>query len=210
MSSEPMLRSTWIVLGGAILVLIILTVVFVSGIFTTNPEGATSLRELGGVRYQPDRTRPTQPVDACQLLDAEQVSTVLQRDLARGIQSVADNPLGESICTFSSPTDPDLSLARITIVYTAGMEAFLVENEYTVLQLFEAREVGGGLTDHIEGVGDAAFWGGGGSEIWNGLHILVWDTYLDVDVLSTDDPAALQQAKALAGIVLGRLFPPNP
>jgi hypothetical protein len=210
MRSESMPRSTWIVLGGAILVLVILTVVFVSGILTANPESATSLRELGGVRYQPDRSRPTQPYDACELLDAEQVSAILERDVGGGIQTVADNPLGETICTFPSPADPDLAFARITIVFAEGMADFLRENDYSVLQLFEAREVGGGLTDPIEGVGDAAFWGGAGSEIWNGLHILVWDTYLDVDVLSSDDPAAFQQAKALAGLVLGRLYPPNP
>ncbi len=209
MSSEPMPRSTWIVLGGAILVLVILTAVFVSGILNAGPDGPASLRELGGVRYQPDRSNPTQPVDACELLDAEQVSAVLGGEVGEGMQGVADNPLGERICTFASPENSELPLARITLVYAEGMAPFLAENDYSVLQLFEAREVGGGLTDHVEGVGDSAFWGGSGSEIWNGLHILVWDTYLDVDVFSTDSAAAMEQAEALAGLVLGRLFPPN-
>ncbi len=207
MRSQPMPRSTWIILGGAILFLVILTVVFVTGTFTANPEGPPDQRELGGIRYEPDRTRPTNPVPACELLTSEQVSAALGQEIGPGDQSISDNPLGESICSFTAPGDPNLLLARLSIVYAEGMASFLIDNDYSVQQLFEGREIGGGQTKRIEAVGDAAFWGGSGSEIWNGLHIQLWDIYMDVEVFGVEDTHAFQQAKALGAMVLGALYP---
>lgn len=207
MNSEPMPRSTWIILGAAMLILVILTGVFVSGIFSANPVGPSNLRQLAGIRYEPDRSKPTIPVAACNLLTPDQVTDVIGKDVGPGVQSVSDNPLGESICTFSDPGDPEKMLARLNIVYAEGMASFLIANDYSVQQLFEGRNIGGGQTRQIEAVGDAAFWGGSGTEIWNGLHIQIWDVYMDVDVFTVEDEVALQQAKALGGLVLGALFP---
>jgi hypothetical protein len=202
-------RSTWIILGAMLLVLAILTGVFVTNSLRQEGPISGGVQILVGRSYEPDRSTPTKPVPACELLSQDELATILGRQVGSGIAFTSDNPLAESICIFPDPEDPEHTLAQIGIVYTQGMAPFLVENGYTVEQLFDGRNLGGGQTENVDDVGDKAFWGGSGQEIWNGLQVLVWDIYLDIDISSGDPDADLQHAKTVAGTILARLYPPR-
>lgn len=209
MQSNAIPRSTWIILGATMLVLAVLTGVFVVNSIRREGPGLQGVQEIEGRHYETDRSSPTEPVRACDLLPEAEVETILARPVGGAVQATADNPLGETVCIFPDPENPDHTLVQLSIVYNQGMQPFLRENGYSVEQLFDGRNIGGGQTETIEDVGDKAFWGGSGVEMWNGLHVLVWDVYLDIDVSSGNPRDDLQHAKAVAGAVLADLYPPQ-
>jgi hypothetical protein len=49
------------------------------------------------------------------------------------------------------------------------------------------------------------FWGGAGTEVWNGLHLLSADVYMHVITFNDDDEQALGNAKQVAVHVLENL-----
>ena len=209
MQTNSIPRSTWIILGVTLLVLAILTGVFVTNSLRQGNTGSSGPQQLAGRAFEPDRSSPTEPEAACDLLPGEEVETIIGRAVGPSVQATSDNPLGESICLFPDPQNPDHTLVQVGIVFSQGMAPFLIENGYTVEQLFDGRNLGGGQTQSVEDVGDKAFWGGPGPEIWNGLHVLVWDVYFDIDVFGENPSMDLQQAKAIAGAVLAEIFPPQ-
>jgi hypothetical protein len=209
MQSNAVPRSTWIILGAILLVLAVLTGVFVANSIRREGSGLQGVQEIEGRRYEVDRSAPTKPVRACDLLQEADVETILGRPVGDAVQTTADNPLGETVCIIPDPENPDHTLVQLSIVYNQGMQPFLQENGYTVEQLYDGRNIGGGQTESIRDVGDKAFWGGSGVEMWNGLHVLVWDVYLDIDVSSGSARDDLQRAEAIAGAVLAELYPPQ-
>ncbi|MFN2148600.1 MAG: hypothetical protein ACK2T2_09405 [Anaerolineales bacterium] len=209
MQTNQIARSTWIILGVTLAILAVLTGVFVTNSLRSENASTSGPQLLAGRKYEPDRSSPTKPVLACDLLPAGEVETILGRPVGSPVQATADNPLGESICLFPDPENPERTLVQVGIVFAQGMASFLQENGYTVEQLFDGRNLGGGQTQPVKDVGDKAFWGGAGTEIWNGLHVLVWDVYLDIDVFGGDSGADLEQAKAIAGSMLAELYPPR-
>jgi hypothetical protein len=209
MQSNSMPRSTWIILGVTLVVLAILTFVFVANSLRNESSRTPGVQTIDGRSYEPDRSIPTKPVPACALLPEAEVQTILGQPVGTSVQDTSENPLGESICIFPDPENPSHILAQVGIVYSQGMAPFLLENGYTVEQLFDGRNIGGGQTEPVDGVGDKAFWGGAGAEMWNGLHVLVWDIYLDIDVSSGDPPSDLFYAQSIAGEILAELYPPQ-
>lgn len=209
MQANSIPRSTWIILGVVLLVLAILTGVFVTNSLRQEDSGTGGIQVLAGRSYEPDRSTPTRPVPVCELISQDELEIVLNRQVGGGIPSTSNNPLGETICVFPDPENPEHTLAQIGMVYTQSMAPFLVENGYTVEQLLDGRNIGGGQTENVDDVGDKAFWGGSGQEIWNGLHVLVWDVYIDIDISSGDSGSDLDYAKTVAGIILAELYPPR-
>jgi len=119
---------------------------------------------------------------------------------------VVDNPIGEMVCTFPGADDEDFPVVSLVVVYTEGMETFLIQNGYSVNHLYAGRNVSDRFTKPVADIGDDAFWGGSGVELWNGLHVLIWDVYLQIDVNSGDEGNDLEAAQNLALIALNRLF----
>ncbi len=154
----------------------------------------------------PDRQEPTTPRDPCSLLLPDEIEDELGIQLGESSFEAADNPIGEMICTFQGVDEDDLPVVRLVLVFDEGMEAFLRQNGYSVDHLYAGRNVSDRYTKPVADIGDEAFWGGSGGELWNGLHVLLWDVYLQIDVNSGDEGNDLEAAQNLALIALERLF----
>lgn len=157
-------------------------------------------------KIHPDRQEPTTPRDPCSLLMPDEIEDELGISLGESSFEAADNPIGEMICIFHGVDDGDFPVVRLVVVFNEGMEAFLRENGYTVDHLYAGRNVSDRYTKPVADIGDEAFWGGSGVELWNGLHVLLWDVYLQIDVNSGDEKTDLEAAQKLAIIALERLF----
>ena len=154
----------------------------------------------------PDRESATEPRDPCSLLMPGEIEAELGFPVGDPYTVEVDNPLGELACMVPGVNEDALPVVRLVTVYTSAMEPFLIQNEYSVDHLFAGRDVAGGLTKPVQNMGDAAFWGGSGPELWNGLHILIWDVYVQLNVNSGDEALDLEAAQSLASIAMNRLF----
>lgn len=158
------------------------------------------------VAINPDRESPTEPRDPCSLLMPTEIEAELGFPVGEMHSVATDNPIGELVCVVPGINEDDLPVVRLVTVYTEAMEPFLIQNEYSVDHLFAGRDVSGGLTEPIQSIGDAAFWGGSGPELWNGLHILICDVYIQLNVNSGDGELDFIAAQNLASIAMNRLF----
>ncbi|MCJ7825142.1 MAG: hypothetical protein MUP44_09605 [Anaerolineales bacterium] len=168
-------------------------------------ERSSSIGSIQPAEINPIRQTPTLPRDPCSLLMAEEIEGELGIQIGEPFFEAVDNPIGEMICTFPGVND-DLPVARLVVVYSETMATFLVENEYTVSHLFAGRNISDRFTKPVADIGDDAFWGGSGAELWNGLHVLIWDVYLQMNVNSGDEGNDLDAAQNLALIAMNRLF----
>jgi hypothetical protein len=164
------------------------------------------LADIQPVVVNPDRTSATRPKDPCSLLMPAELEAVLGIPVGDPYSEAVDNPLGELVCIVPGVNEDERAYVRLVTVYTAAMEPFLIENDYSVDHLFAGRDVSGGLTRPIQSVGDAAFWGGSGPELWNGLHVLIWDVYMQLNVNTGDEAFDLEAAQILAISALNHLF----
>lgn len=169
-------------------------------------ERSSSIGVIQPGEINPNRRIPTQPQDPCSLLMPDEIEEELGIQLGEPLSDVVDNAIGERVCTFPGEDDQDFPVVNLVVVYTEGMESFLIQNGYSVSHLFAGRNVSDRFTKPVADIGDDAFWGGSGVELWNGLHVLLWDVYLQIDVNSGDEGNDLEAAKNLALIALNRLF----
>lgn len=169
-------------------------------------ERSSSIGAIQPGEINPDRQKPTKPRDPCSLLIPDEIEDELGIQIGEPFFEVVDNPIGEMVCTFPGVNDDDLPVVRLAAVYSEGMETFLLQNGYSVNHLYAGRNVSDRFTKAVPDIGDDAFWGGSGTELWNGLHVLIWDVYLQIDVNSGDEVNDLEAAQNLALIALNRLF----
>jgi hypothetical protein len=195
-----------------VLVFIFLAAIF-AFLFVRRLDGRAPLVDrsssIGAIQpgeINPDRRKPTQPRDPCSLLMPEEIEEDLGIQISEPFFEAVDNPIGEMVCTFPGEDDDDLPVVRLVVVYSEGMETFLLQNGYSVDHLYAGRNVSDRYTQSVPDIGDDAFWGGSGVELWNGLHVLVWDVYLQIDVNSGDEGNDQEAAQNLALIALDRLF----
>jgi len=191
-----------------ILLAAIVAILFAGRLGRSVPGGQLSMLSEGlqSVVINPDRESATEPRDPCSLLMPGEIEAELGFLVGDPYSVAVDNPLGELACMVPGENEDELPVVRLVMVYTAAMEPFLIQNEYSVDHLFAGRDVAGGLTEPIQSIGDAAFWGGSGPELWNGLHILIWDVYVQLNVNSGDEVLDLEAAQNLAAVALNRLF----
>jgi len=186
----------------------IVAFLFVRGL-GNNPPLVIRPSSIGAIQpgeIKADRQEPTTPRDPCSLLMPDEIEDELGIPLGESSFEAADNPIGEMICSFHRADEDDLPVVRLIVVFNEGMEAFLRQNGYSVDQLFAGRNISDRYTKPVADIGDEAFWGGSGVELWNGLHVLLWDVYLQIDVNSGDEGNDLEAAQKLALIALERLF----
>ena len=150
----------------------------------------------------------TASIDTCSLLLAEEIEAELGAPVAEGQSEVADNPFGQRYCRFPNPDDPDAYVFSFSVVFNSSMDPSLLEAGYSSMHMFEGRKASPDLIQSVDDLGDDAFWGGTGVELWNGLHILVRDVYLIVNVFSGDTEIDYRVARNMAVVALERLFTP--
>jgi hypothetical protein len=167
--------------------------------------GASDFRE--GSRFRlPQLSSLTEPVDPCSLVSQTQIEDAMGRELSEPISEDLSNPYGEMLCVFTAPDDPDERLLAIDMVFQSGMASVFTQNDYTVAELYRGRRIEDQGVEDVEGIEDEAFWGGAGTEIWNGLHVRSADVYMRVLVYAEEENRALEVAREVAVIVLRNLF----
>ncbi|TFH35724.1 MAG: hypothetical protein E4G99_06630 [Anaerolineales bacterium] len=148
----------------------------------------------------------TASIDPCTLIEKGEIEAEIGRPVGEPQSGYADNPLGERYCRFPDPEAQDIDLFNYSIVFNASIDPPLLRDGYSVLRMFEGRKVSPDLIQVVENLGDDAFWGGSGKELWNGLHILVHDVYLQVKVNSGNELMDYRIAQNVAVAALERLF----
>jgi hypothetical protein len=164
----------------------------------------TSLRSF----YGPDDPGRTASTDPCSLLEKAEVEEEMDLSLADPQSGYVENPLGERYCTFPDPEDSEKELFRLSIVFNDSIDPALLNNGFNVKQMFEGRKASPELIQAVNGIGDEAFWGGSGIELWNGLHVLAHDVYVQVDANTGDEQHDYRVARNLVVAALERLFTP--
>jgi hypothetical protein len=155
-----------------------------------------------------DDQGPTASTDPCSLLKRAEIEAEMGVSLDDPQSGYVENPLGERYCSFPDPEDPEKELFRLSIVFNDSIDPALLNDGYSVLRMFEGRKASPELIQVVNGVGDEAFWGGSGVELWNGLHVFVYDVYLQVDVNTGDEKLDYRVARNMAVAALERLFSP--
>ena len=168
-------------------------------------EGVVGLRD-GPLFRLGQVSRPTDPVDPCSLVDKDDLEGILERDLGDPQSMDLDNPIGERLCVFSDAGNPDQIVVVVDMVFQEGMEPIMTQNDYDVIELYRGRKVQDRGIEDVAGIDDEAFWGGAGSEIWNGFHVRSADVYLRVMIEQEDDPAAFEAAQEAVVTILRNLF----
>lgn len=168
-------------------------------------EGVVNLRE-GPLFRLGQVSSPTDPVDPCALVDEDELKRILERELSEPQSIDLDNPIGERMCVFSEAGNPDQRVLVVDVVFQEGMEPIMTQNDYDVIELYRGRKVQDRGIEEIAGIDDDAFWGGAGSEIWNGLHVRSADVYLRVMIEQENDQVALEAAQEVVVMVLRNLF----
>ncbi len=151
---------------------------------------------------------PTASTDPCDLVGRGDVEAELGMDVAESQSGYAENPLGERFCRFPDQANGNLDLVHISIVFNQTIDPALLNDGFSVKRMYEGRKVDPNLIQIIGDLGDDAFWGGTGSELWNGLHILVHDIYVQINVASGEENVDYRAARNLAVIALERIFRP--
>jgi len=187
---------------------VIVAFLFARGLGKSVPldERSSSIGVVQPGEINPDRQEPTTPMDPCSLLMLEEIEDELGIQLGESSFEVTDDPIGEMICTFHGADEGDLPVVRLVVVFNEGMKPFLRQNGYSVGHLYAGRNVSDRYTKPVADIGDEAFWGGSGVELWNGLHVLLWDVYLQININSGDEGKDLDSSQKLALIALERLF----
>jgi hypothetical protein len=150
----------------------------------------------------------TASTDPCNVVGQSEVESELGMEVGDPQGGYAENPLGERFCRFPDPDRTSKDLVNISITFNDSIDPALLNDGYTVDRMYEGRKVSPDLIQIVDGVGDDAFWGGAGDDFWNGLHILVHDIYVQVDVSSGDEEIDYQAARNIAVIALERIFGP--
>ncbi len=173
-----------------------------SGVSFPILDGSTTLRSFSGAEL----VGPTLSTDPCNLLGGVEVESELGMSVGDSQSGYVENPLGERFCRFPDPQNPDSDLVNISIVFNNSIDPALLNDDFNVKRMYKGRKVDPNLIELVNGVGDDAFWGGSGQELWNGFHVLINDIYLQIDVHSGDESLNYQAARNLAVIALERLF----
>lgn len=140
----------------------------------------------------------------CEIISGSEVDGILGVSVSKGAELSADNPLGEMICGFNSSESQD-SLLLISIFHTDRFETFLQADGYTVSQLFDGNRGAEGASVVVDELGDRAYWGGAGGDAWNGLHVLLGDAYLHLEVPAGAHILTQAEAEDIARILLARI-----
>jgi hypothetical protein len=150
----------------------------------------------------------TTVTDPCTLISLNQIAEELELSLEDAETGVVGNPMGERYCRISNPDDQDTDLFYLSMVFNSAIDPIVIENNFNVENWYGSRKASPELIQIIDDLGNEAFWGGSGNELWNGLHILVYDVYLNVNVYSGNEEVDYRVAREVAVTVMEELFPP--
>ncbi len=200
----------WIVIAGLVLIVAVtITLITINGdggapssVFVDNESDLLlSFDTLGG-------RNPTTSVDPCTLLEKSEIEVEMGKTLPAMESGYVDNPLGERYCRIADPDFPDRNLFYISIVFDESIDPPLRNDGLDVNQLFQGRKATPDLIQSVDELGDEAFWGRTGTESWNGLHILAYDVYLQIDVVLGNEQREYEAARNIAVTAMERLFAP--
>ncbi len=137
---------------------------------------------------------------ACGLVAQAEATAAMGLRLEPG-RPTGPNPMGQTICFFGVEGPRPDRYVQLTLTLPPPK----LRGNLPASKLFAEAQARDDGARPISGLGDQAFWGGGGSKMGAGLHVLQGDYYLIVDVNSGDPGKDLTVAQKLAVIALGRL-----
>lgn len=198
----------WIVIASLILIVGVAIILITNNVDGGSPsrilvEGESGLLPSFGIQ---GRRNPTSSVDPCQLLSKSDIEAEIGTTLPALESGFVNNPLGERYCRIPDPSNFDQSIFYLSIVFDEAIDPPLRNDGFNVEQLYAGRNISPNLIQPLDELGDEAFWGGTGLEIWNGLHILVSDVYLQIDIVMGDDQQDYEAARNIAVKVMENLF----
>ncbi len=137
-------------------------------------------------------------VNPCDLVTKAEVEALAGEAMAApDLQEQA--MIGQRICFFSAASDDSFRFVQVTLQQLASMPEAMVKAGRTPRQNFDGIRDMLETTIPVEGVGDEAYIG------TPGLHVMVGEVYLGIDVGNSDDPANQVMLKKLAAMVVPRL-----
>lgn len=158
-----------------------------------------------GSSEQPAQSAAPAP-DPCTLVSQAEAAQALGQALKTGKLHETDNPLGQKICFYAGEEDaPPVRFVQISLVTSAGMKPALREQGYDAAKLYADSKALVAEPQDVAGLGQSAFFGGGGLKAGAGLHVLKGQAYLVVQVAGGPPERQLEAARSLAAQALTRL-----
>lgn len=169
--------------------------------------GAVLLACLAGCGSSEDPAKaPAPQADPCALVSQAEAAQALAQEVQPGQPRDTANPLGQRICFYSGTgSEPPLRFVQVSLVTSRGMQPGLREQGYSAGRLYADSKALLENPEEIAGLGQAAFFGGGGLKAGAGLHVLKGESYLVIQVASGEAKRNLDLAKGLAAKALARL-----
>ncbi|MFH1060501.1 MAG: hypothetical protein V1797_17705 [Pseudomonadota bacterium] len=144
--------------------------------------------------------------DPCALISQAEAAQALGQPLKAGKLHETANPLGQKICFYAGAQDaPPVRFVQISLVTSAGMQPALREQGYDAAKLYADSRALVAEPQDVPGLGQAAFFGGGGLKAGAGLHVLKGQAYLVIQVAGGPPTRQLEAAQGLAAQALARL-----
>ena len=141
----------------------------------------------------------------CDIVSSSELEGYVEISLSEGRELVDDKPLGGLICGFAN-SETDTLFMRIELYQTELFDPFFQDAGYNAVVYFDGNQGPEGATEPVAGLGSRAYWGGPGVEVWNGLHVLEGDTYLQVIIVSKDAVVSQTDMVEVAELVLDGMY----
>jgi len=135
----------------------------------------------------------------CSLITKTEAEEILGVTLKKPELQDSNNPLGQKICLYSPTKDVSFAFLQISVVQTSAMPPNMVSSAMNAAKIYKQTKEN--MTDikELTGIGDEAFWG------TLGLHILTGDAYIVISLGSSSNPANMEKAKKIAGVILKKI-----
>ncbi len=141
----------------------------------------------------------------CSLLTKAEAAQAMGRPARTVATQTHTNPLGQRRCFWDVPGDNQMRYVLVQVMCDSFMTPKLKKGGYSPAKLYRDSKKSLGNPQDIPGLGQAAFWGGGGLRLGAGLHVLTGKCYFTVGVGTGDPQTSLARAKEVAAKVISRL-----
>jgi len=141
----------------------------------------------------------------CSLLTKAEAAQAMGRPAQAVVTQTHRNPLGQVRCFWDVPDDSQMRYVLVQVMCDSFMIPNLKKGGYSSAKLYADSKKLLDNPQDIPGLGQAAFWGGGGLRLGAGLHVLSGKCYFTVGVGTGDPKTSLARAKDLAAKVISRL-----
>ncbi len=141
----------------------------------------------------------------CALLTTAEAARAMGRPPSAVVTQTHTTAIGQRRCFWDVPDDNQMRYVLVQIMCDSSGAPGSKRDANRSARLYRDSKKRLEHPQDIPGLGQAAYWGGGGLRLGAGLHVLAHQCYFTVGVGTGDPRTSLARAKELAAKVISRL-----